>query len=131
MYIFIQRPSLFLLKGKSSSDTKSMQEKKETPDNGDGLGTLLSSFATSTTAHGVGRIAGSSDYKFKVSWFLVWLGVVIGFIFMVIKLSLLYKSKPVSTSISMSYEEVMLWFITDKIFYLGFASRHNCLAKTG
>ena len=73
----------------------------------DSVSGLIKGFASSTTAHGVGRIAESSDFRFRVTWFLVWLGVMISFTIMVVKLSLLYASKPVSTSISIVYEEVM------------------------
>ena len=84
----------------------SVVEKNKQGEEGKGLGLLLTSFATSTTAHGLNRIAGSTDFKFKVTWFLVWLGVMIGFVVMVVKLALLYSSKPISTSISIEYKEV-------------------------
>ncbi|XP_065061496.1 acid-sensing ion channel 5-like [Rhopilema esculentum] len=80
---------------------------KENLDQDSGITTLLSDFASTTTAHGVGRIAASSDYRFKFSWLAVWFGVMISFTWMVVKLAVLYTSRPVSTGISVSYEEFL------------------------
>ena len=85
-----------------------INEKSKQGEEGKGLGLLLVSFATSTTAHGLNRIAGSTDFRIRVCWFIVWLGVMIGFVVMIVKLGILYTSKPVSTSISISYHEVRL-----------------------
>ena len=63
-------------------------------------------FASSTTAHGISRFATAPVWTAKVSWFLIWLGVMAGFIYMVAELIVLFNSKPVSTSVSVSYEQV-------------------------
>ena len=69
---------------------------------------MLLEFASTTTAHGISRFATTPVWTVKVSWFLIWLGVMAGFIFMVVQLVLLYSSKPVSTNVSVKYERVIL-----------------------
>lgn len=67
---------------------------------------MIMDFASTTTAHGVGRIASATKVTAKLAWFFIWLCVMVGFFLMLVKLLLLYKSKPVSTKISMTYENV-------------------------
>ncbi len=71
---------------------------------------MLNEFATSTTAHGISRIASASEIRFKIIWFIVWLGVISFFIYMTTTLVLLYRSKPVSTSIKIRIEQVCQLF---------------------
>eukprot|EP00794_Sanderia_malayensis_P020038 gene20038-22004_t len=70
---------------------------------------MLNNFASSTTAHGISRIASASSVRFKVAWFIIWVTVMAFFIYLVVTLVLLYKSKPVSTSINVKYETLMVF----------------------
>ena len=77
---------------------------KKTGDNE--LRALLVDFASTTTAHGVGRFATAPVATAKVTWFFIWLCVMAGFSYMLAQLIILYKSKPVSTSVSVEYQKV-------------------------
>ena len=103
--MFVLQKHLSTLKVNLTSKMKLNNKGKES-EKEKGLGILLLSFATSTTAHGLNRIAGSADFRIRLAWFVVWLGVVIGFVVMVYKLAILYMSKPISTSIEVDYKEV-------------------------
>ena len=94
------------LLSQDNQNPQTRENRKENVDQDSGITTLLADFASTTTAHGVGRIAASSDYRFKFSWLAVWFGVMISFTWMVVKLAILYTSRPVSTGIGVSYEEV-------------------------
>ncbi|XP_065061508.1 acid-sensing ion channel 5-like [Rhopilema esculentum] len=83
-------------KGEESKDEKP-------PENA--VRNMLFDFASVTTAHGISRFVTSGPIYARISWFFIWLAVMIGFIYMIIQLVLLYTSRPVSTSISISFEE--------------------------
>ena len=103
--IFILQKNQSILKVNLTVQMKPSEKGKDS-EKEKGLGILLLSFATSTTAHGLNRIAGSADFRIRLAWFVVWLGVVIGFVVMVFNLATLYISKPTSTSINVDYKEV-------------------------
>ena len=78
----------------------------KTKPGGSAVKTIFQEFASTTTAHGISRFANTPVWKAKISWFLIWLGVMTMFIFMVVELVTLYQSKPVKTSFSVKYEKV-------------------------
>ena len=67
---------------------------------------LFSSFAASTTAHGVSNIAGASSLPRRVVWSAVTIGMYVMLLVMCVRLVVLYMNKPVVSRMEMSFEEV-------------------------
>ncbi|XP_078379821.1 acid-sensing ion channel 2-like isoform X1 [Oculina patagonica] len=67
--------------------------------------TLLTNFASTTTAHGVGRIAEGSSLLRRVMWFVVSAGFYAVMFWMCIQLVQRYLDKPVVSRMEMSFEE--------------------------
>lgn len=67
---------------------------------------LLSSFAATTTAHGVGRIAAASNLPKRILWCIVSVGLYTTMFWMCTELVLLYVDKPVVSRMETSFEEV-------------------------
>ena len=67
---------------------------------------LLSNYAATTTAHGVGRIAAASNLPKRVLWCLVSVGLYAAMFWMCTELVLMYVDKPVVSRMEMSFEEV-------------------------
>lgn len=66
---------------------------------------LLSNFAATTTAHGVGRIAAASNLPKRVLWCVVSVGLYTAMFWMCTELVLLYVDKPVVSRMETSFEE--------------------------
>lgn len=69
---------------------------------------LVSSFAASTTAHGLGNIAAASSFRRRMVWFVVTVGLYIVLFWMCAELVMRYMDKPVVSRMEMSFEEVKI-----------------------
>ena len=67
---------------------------------------LLTHFAATTTAHGIGRIADASSALRRVLWCAVSVGLYAAMFWMCILLVIRYRDKPVVSRTEMSFEEV-------------------------
>ena len=67
---------------------------------------LFSSFAASTTAHGVSNIAAASSLPRRVVWSVVAIGMYVMLLVMCVRLVMRYLDKPVVSRMEMSFEEV-------------------------
>ena len=81
---------------------ESKEKKSEKPE----IREMLQHWATTTTAHGVSRIAAASRPPEKLYWIAIWCTVMVFFVFLSVKLILLYQRKPVSTKVELWYERV-------------------------
>ncbi|XP_068692090.1 acid-sensing ion channel 1C-like [Montipora foliosa] len=66
---------------------------------------VLSTFADSTSAHGVGNIAAASSLPRRLVWFVITVGLYVMLIWMCISLVMRYLEKPVVSRMEMSFEE--------------------------
>lgn len=66
----------------------------------------LSTFAASTSAHGVGNIAAASSLARRVVWFVVTVVMYAALFMMCASLVMRYLTKPVVSRMEMSFEEV-------------------------
>ena len=69
---------------------------------------LVQNFMEYTTAHGIGRLAASQTLCWKIFWSLVCIGAFGMFTFQAMGLFEQYFSKPVATSVSVTFEKVCL-----------------------
>ena len=69
---------------------------------------LVYNFMEHTTAHGIGRLAASRALLWKIFWSLVCIGAFVMFIYQATGLFKQYLSKPVVTSMSVTYKKVRL-----------------------
>ena len=69
---------------------------------------LVLNFMGYTTAHGIGRLAASQTIFWKIFWSLVCIGASGMFIYQATGLFKQYLSKPVATSVSVTFEKVRL-----------------------
>ena len=67
---------------------------------------VLSTFAASTSSHGVGNIAAASSLPRRVVWFVITVGLYVMLIWMCVSLVMRYLEKPVVSRMEMSFEEV-------------------------
>lgn len=67
---------------------------------------LLSTFAASTSAHGVGNIAAAPSLPRRVLWLAVTVGLYSVLLVMCVALVIRYVDKPVVSRLEMSFEEV-------------------------
>jgi hypothetical protein len=80
----------------------SPQEKRESKS----FKKLVHNFMGYTSAHGIGRLAESKTIFWKIVWSLVCMGAFSMFIYQFIGLFQQFLSKPVSTSVSVTFEKV-------------------------
>ena len=73
---------------------------------------LFSSFAASTTAHGVSNIAAASSLPRRVVWSVLTIGMYVMLLVMCFSLIMRYMDKPVVSRMEMSFEEVRKLEIT-------------------
>ena len=78
----------------------------ENEENQKTLKQLLHNFMSYTTAHGIGRLADAKGIFWKIFWTAVCLGAFGMFLSQTIGLFKLYLSKPVSTTVKMTFEKV-------------------------
>jgi hypothetical protein len=72
--------------------------------------TLLHNFMGYTSAHGIGRLAESKTIFWRIFWSLVCMAAFGMFIYQGVGLLQQFFSKPVSTSVSVTFEKVILHF---------------------
>ena len=72
---------------------------------------LIYNFMGYTSAHGVGRLAESKTVFWKIFWSLVCMGAFGMFIYQGIGLLEQFISKPVSTTVSITFEKVTYYYI--------------------
>ena len=80
----------------------SPEEKKESKS----FRKLVLNFMGYTSAHGIGRLAESKTIFWKIFWSLVCMGAFGMFIYQATGLFQQYLSKPVATSVSVTFEKV-------------------------
>ena len=69
---------------------------------------LIHKFMGYTTAHGIGRLGDAKNIFWRLFWAAVCMGAFGMFIFQVWGLFKLYLSKPVATSVKITFEKVRL-----------------------
>ena len=69
---------------------------------------LVHNFMEYTTAHGIGRLAASQTLFWKIFWSLTCIGAFIMFTYQGTELFQQYLSKPVATTMSVTFEKVRL-----------------------
>lgn len=69
---------------------------------------LVLNFMEYTTAHGIGRLAASQTLFWKVFWSMCCIGAFGMFVYQATGLFEQYLSKPISTSMSVTFEKVCL-----------------------
>ena len=67
---------------------------------------LIHDFASSSTAHGIGRIAAGDTYFKRGAWVILCLGVYTTLFWLCSTLIVTFKNKPVITKMEVSFEEV-------------------------
>ena len=76
---------------------------------------LILNFMDRTTAHGIGRLAASETIFWKIFWSLICMGAFGMFIYQATGLFEQYLSKPIATSMSVTFEKVCL---NRKLFHM-------------
>lgn len=84
----------------------SLEKKKESKS----FKKLLLNFMGYTSAHGIGRLADSKNLFWKIFWSLVCMGALTMFTYQLIGLLKQFLSKPVTTSVSITFEKVCVSF---------------------
>ena len=73
-----------------------------------------------TSAHGIGRLAASQTLFWKIFWSLICMGAFGMFIYQATGLFEQYLSKPVATSVSVTFEKVYIFELN--MFYVRIVS---------
>ena len=67
---------------------------------------LISDFAHSTSAHGIGRVAAAETYIRRGMWLLICLGVYTALFWYCVSLVIKYTGKPMISKVDIAFEEV-------------------------
>ena len=87
---------------------------------------LVLNFMEYTTAHGIGRLAASQTLFWKIFWSLSCIGALVMFVYQAAGLFEQYLSKPVATSVSVTFEKVCL---NGRYFGYGFVCKNIFLLR--
>ena len=82
------------------------QQSERNSDEKENIPKLIRNFLGYTTAHGFSRLEGSKGVFWKIFWALVCVGSFGMFTYQVRGLFLLYLSRPVTTSVRITFEKV-------------------------
>jgi hypothetical protein len=83
-----------------------MMEKKEMDEKNSSFRGIMSEFMGYTTGHGFGRLIAATSILWRIFWVLAVIGAFGMFVFEVIQLFKLFLSRPVQTSVSVTFEKV-------------------------
>ena len=93
--------------GYHQKSTSPPDEKKESKS----FKKLVQNFMDYTSAHGIGRLAASQTLFWKIFWSLICMGAFGMFIYQATGLFEQYLSKPVATSVSVTFEKVLFIYV--------------------
>ena len=107
-----------------------MEEKKNPSFRG-----ILVEFMGYTTGHGFGRLVAATTFVWRIFWTLAILGASGMFAMEVMNLFKLYLSRPVQTSVTVTFEKVYYYteYSVEALGHTAFGHqifRHRCLIKT-
>jgi hypothetical protein len=103
--IYLPNASYF---NRSEAKMKEAQQNARNMDEKENIPKLIRNFLGYTTAHGFSRLEGSKGVFWKVFWSVVCLGSFGMFVYQVHGLFELYLSRPVTTSVRITFEKVRM-----------------------